>query len=214
MPTKHFTPLPAPAAPAVPAVPARVSPVHLPALAHAAADLDGTDYPIKIINPAELGPCEDCQADTLGDVLDAIATVVAYAGIHTHCEVVCALHLPVALKHYRRADRPVTVEVPAESELYFVRSDRETYWALDEAHGIGVARTHLGGWAAWDVVDGVTRSVPLAVFPADFGDPASRLDAECWAQDHAARRAAEAYELASAVTVALPVVVDVTGAAA
>jgi hypothetical protein len=212
MPTKHPATQPQRVAPA-PQPPARISPRHLPAMHHVAADLDDT-YPVRIVNPAELGPCEDCRDHDL-DELGSIATVIAYDPSEV-CwrEDFCALHLRGAVRHHGKAGRHVVVEVPVETRQWFVRDDRETYYGLDDAHGIGVSRTHLGGWVVWDVLDGVTRSAPLAVFPADHGDPAARLDAECWAQDHAARLAAEAYEAASAVTVALPVVQDVTAEAA
>ena len=196
--------------------PALVSPLHLPALSDVAADLDGLNTPVKIVNPIALDRCQDCAHEDDVPELGAIATVVAYDehGFR-YFLATCALHLAGIIRHYRSHGWATVVEVPTCSPRWFERSDRETYWALDESRGIGVTRTHVGGWAAWNVVDRLTDSVPLALFAADCGDAASRLDAECWAQAYAAQRAADAYEesFSDAVTVALPVVV-VSGVAA
>lgn len=188
--------------------PARISPLHLPALHHIAADLDDLNAPVKIVNPASLDRCDDCATGDDVPELGAIATVVA---TDTHGfryrSVTCALHLAGVVRHYNGHGWALVVEVPASSRQWFERTDRETFYALDESRGVGVTRTHVGGWAAWDVVDGLTRSVPLTLFGADAGDAAARLDAECWAQAHAARVAADAYEasFSDAVTVALAV---------
>lgn len=200
MPTKHLTAPPTPQRVA----PARVNPCHLPALHHVAADLDGLDHPVRIVNPAELGECEGCTHDDTD--LDAIAEVVAEdADGFRYRSRVCALHLTPEVRYHARHGRVLTVEVPAASRQWFERADRETYIALDESRGVGVSRTHVGGWAAWTVLDGITVGAPLAVFASDHGDPHARLTAECWAQDHAATLAAHEYETAQAVTVALPV---------
>ncbi len=194
--------------------PARVPPLHLPAVHHVASDLDGLTAPVKIVNPTELGACTACldEHERLDDpLLGAIATVVAYDehGFR-YTLAVCALHMSLVVDHYNGHGWPTVVEVPTCSRQWFERSDRETYYALDEDTGIAVTRTTLDVWAVWRVSASVALSAPLAVFPADQGDAQSRLVAECWAQDHAARLAADAYEVASQVTVTLPVPQDVT----
>ncbi len=197
--------------------PARVSPIHLPALALAASDLDGCDAPIKIVNPTALAWCSDCAHGDDVPELGAIAVVVGYDshgfGYRT---TVCALHLDGVVRHYRRHRWPTVVEVPACSRQWFERTDRETYYALDEDTGIAVTRTTLDVWAVWQVSASMALGAPLALFPADQGDAQSRLVAECWAQDHAARLAADAYEsgFVIAETVALPAVAAVNEVAA
>ncbi len=191
--------------------PARVPPTHLPAVHHVASDLDGIDAPIKIVDPTELGACTACSDEHGRDddpLLGAIATVVAYDehGFR-YTLATCALHMSLVVDHYNGHRWPTVVEVPASSRQWFERSDRETYYALDEDTGIAVTRTTLDVWAVWQVAASVALSAPLAVFPADEGDAQSRLVAECWAQDHAARLAADAYEVASHVAGALPVAV-------
>lgn len=185
-----------PAAPHGCVDPARVSPLHLPALAHTAADLDGLDAPVRIVNPAALDRCGDCAAGDDIPELGAIATVVAYDahGFGYRTEG-CALHLPGVVRHFQGHGWSTVVEVPTCSRQWFERSDRETYWALDEARGVAVVP---GMWDTWTVVeatDGYGAGRALTVYP-------HRVDAERWAQDHAARLAADAYEAASADTVA------------
>lgn len=186
--------------------PARVSPQHLPALAQVAADLDGITAPVRIVNATDLPPCVACPDHDLPR-LDAIATVIARdVDAFGYRAAVCALHLRPEIGYHTRRGHTVVVEVPASGgRQWFERTDRETYYALDEAHGVAVVR---GMWDTWTVVtaaDGLGADHALAVFPW-------RSDAECWAQDHAARVAADAYEAASAA-VALPVV-TVSGVAA
>lgn len=205
MPTKlHMPPFPAPHGGTEPP---RVAPMHLPAMALVASELDDS-WPIRIVAPLALGRCDDCRDGRDADVPEgeAIATVVAHDphGFR-YKTLACALHLPAVVRHYRRHCWPTTVEVPTCSPRWFERSDRETYYAVDESRGVAVTRSYpTGAWAAWTVLDGVPTL--LRTFPADFGDAHSREEAECWAQDHAARIAAGEFQAASAPIVALPVV--------
>lgn len=189
----------------------RPSPMHLPSMTDVAAELDDS-WPIRIVGPLALGDCEECPDGDL-PVTGAIATVVAHdPHAFGYLTQACAFHLPGAVRHYKRHGWPMTVEIPTCSPQWFTRTDRETFYALDEARGVAVTRSYPTlAWAAWDVTDGVPTL--LRTFPADSGDAHSRLDAECWAQDRAARIAADEHEAASVPTVALPVVTETKKAA-
>lgn len=183
MPTKPATPTSHD-----PADPARVNPMHLPALAHCAADLDGLTAPVRITAPTALGSCAACPEYDLPD-LGAIATVRATdSDGFVYVDPICPLHLHGEIRYHAHFGRSVVVEVPASGgRQWFERSDHETYYGLDEARGIAV----VGGmWDTWTVVEARDRlgaDRALATFP-------QRGDAECWAQAHAAHLAADAYE--------------------
>lgn len=174
--------------------PARVSPLHLPALGHVAADLDGLGAPVRIVNAAYLDWCEDCAAGDDVPVWGAIATVVAYDehGFGYRTEG-CALHLPGVVRHFQGHGWPTTVEVPASGgRRWFERSDRETYWALDDTNGIAVVRALHDCWQVIEVCAGLPVAL-LALVP-------DRAVAELLAQAVAAVRAADAYEAGLAAT--------------
>jgi hypothetical protein len=196
-----------------PADPARVSPLHLPALAHIASDLDGLDAPVKVVNAEILDRCAYCTGDTSDDRTTsdpAVATVVATDAYgFRYVEPVCVFDLPGAVRHHARRERPVVVEVPADSRRWFERGDRETWYAVDDETGVVVARDVCDTWTVW-LHD--TNQAPVSLV-ARIGvrDTESYADlrarAEVLAQATASTLAADAYELASldAVTVALPV---------
>lgn len=234
MPTKQITPLPATYHPRrfvdpaelgsvadQPADPARVNPLHLPALAHVAADLDGLNVPVRVVPPTVLDRCVDCGRDGDGalPVQPSIATVVAIDAYGFRYPLpACALHLASLAAWQTRRECAVKVEVPAhQGRDFFERSPRETFYAVSSHDPMtGVAATR-GIWDAWqvvEVVDGFGSARVLA--PVGLRDGESfndcRLRAEVLAQAVAAQRAADLYEarqaaeLADAVTVALPVV--------
>lgn len=167
--------------------PARVSPMHLPALAELAADLDGLAAPVHIVNRADLGACAACPDGDLPES-DAIATVVSTdAHGFRYRDRVCALHLDPEVGYHSRAGHTVVVEVPAFSRRWFERTDRETYFALDECHGVAAVRDMHDCWAVVDTTHGIIDTT-LALVP-------DRAVAELLAQAVAAVRAADAYEL-------------------
>jgi hypothetical protein len=197
-----------------PAEPARVSPLHLPALAHVASDLDGLDVPVKVVNAEILDRCAYCTGDTSDDRTTsdpAVATVVATDAYgFRYVEPVCVFDLPGAVRHHTRRERPVVVEVPADSRRWFERTDRETYYAVDEAHGVAATRGIWDAWQVVKVVNGFGSTQLLAAVGLRDGESFNdcRARAELLAQAYASTLAADAYEAASldAVTVALPVV--------
>lgn len=176
-----------------------VSPRHLPALHHVAADLDELDHPVRIVPTAELDTCGDCADGDLPE-LGSVATVVATSPDgHTYRDDACALHLSGAVRYHSGRNRQVTVEVPAASRRWFQRDDRETYYAIDEVVGVGVVRGMWDSWIVVHAVDGVGAQHAVEVFPR-------RVDAEWCAQNLAAQIAADAYEAGFAEPVALPIV--------
>lgn len=192
------------AAPLGPVDPARVSPIHLPALAHVAAELDTCTAPIRVVPAVDLGVCVECWGGPLGDVpvLDAVATVVATdANGYVSGDEVCSLHLDETVWNHGWLHRHVVVEVPAhEGRRWFERSDRETYYALDDLRGIAVVRDFTHAWTVVEAHDGFTGRA-LAVLPLGAGGYAeSRLRAEVLAQAYASQLATDAalatYELA------------------
>lgn len=199
--------------------PARISPLHLPALHHVAADLDGLNAPVKIVNSASLDRCDDCATGDDVPELGAIATVVA---TDTHGfryrSVTCALHLAGVVRHYNGHGWALVVEVLASSRQWFERSDRETFYAVDESRGVAVTRGIWDAWQVVDVVDGFGSPRLLAAVGLRDGESfnACRGRAEVLAQAVAAQAAADAYEasFSDAVTVALPVTAIVSGVAA
>ncbi|MDN5929665.1 MAG: hypothetical protein L0I24_01125, partial [Pseudonocardia sp.] len=189
---------------------ARISPLHLPAMCDVAADLDGLAAPIRIVNPTELGACTACSVEHRHDepVLGAIGTVYATdAHGFRRFTAVCALHLAGVVTHYGSHGWPTVVEVPA-SPRWFERTDRETYYALDETRGVAATRGIWDAWQVVEVVDGFGADQSLMTSP-------SRVVAEAFAQAYAAGLAADAYEsgFVIAETVVLPVVAAVTEAA-
>ncbi len=209
MPTKHLT---APAStPGAPVDPARVSPLHLPAMHHVAADIYEPDVPIRIVTAGELDPCGDCDYDDL-DTPGPVATVRATdAHGYRHSDDVCVLHLPGLVRHHSRQNRAVVIEIGAtEGRRWFERSDRETYYALDESRGIAATRGIWDAWQVVEVVDGFGSPTLLASVGLRDGESfnQARARAEVLAQAVAAVRAADAYEsgFVIAETVALPVV--------
>lgn len=234
MPTKQITPLPAAYHPRrfvdpaelgstadQPVDPARVNPLHLPALAHVAADLDGLNVPIRVVPPVELGACEDCVLDTVdGTARTAVATVVAVDRYDFRYRTAgCALHLESLVRWHTRRECAVKVEVPAhQGRDFYERSPRETFYAVS-AHDpmTGVAATR-GMWDAWqvvEVVDGFGSARVLAPVGLRDGESfdACRERAEVLAQAYAAVLAVDAYEAAQddavqgdVETVELPVV--------
>lgn len=201
-----------------PVDPARVSPVHLPALARVASDLEAVTAPVKVVAPTVLEPCTDCgtHGDGAMPPQTSIATVVAADtdGFVYRSEA-CALHLESLVAWQTRRECAVKVEVPAcQGRDFFERSPRETFYAVS-AHDpmTGVAATR-GMWDAWqvvEVVDGFGSARVLAPVGLRDGESfdACRERAEVLAQAVAAQRAADAYEAAFAVTVALPAVTGV-----
>lgn len=200
--------------------PAQVSPVHLPALSDVASDLDGLGAPVKIVNPLALDWCDTCAHGDDVPELGAIVTVVAKDPYGFGYRIpACALHLAGVIRHFGRHHWPTVVEAPTCSPRWFERCDRETYWGLDETHGIAVVRSRLDVWVVFEAAQddqGYGHAGQLlAVSYGDDGDAAGRAAAEVWAQDCAAQRAADAHEASFAVAgpVALPVVA-VSGVAA
>ncbi len=196
-----------------PAHPAHVSPIHLPAMAHVASDLESLTVPIKVVPATYLGACEDCCTDTRNDLdaLPAVATVVAVDayGFRYRSEA-CALHLESLVDWHVRRECRVHVEVPADSTRWYERDDRETWFAVDDQLGVVVARDVLDTWTVW-LHDTNLSPVPLVARMGVRGGESYadlRERAEVLAQAYASTLAADGYELASqdAVTVALPVV--------
>lgn len=233
MPTKQITPLPAPYHPRrfvdpaelgsvadQPVEPARVNPLHLPALAHIAPDLDGLNVPVRVVPPTVLDRCVDCGRDGDGalPVQPSIATVVAIDGYGFRYPLpACALHLASLVAWQTRRECAVKVEVPAhQGRDFFERSPRETFYAVSSPM-TGVAATR-GMWDAWqvvEVVDGFGSARVLAPVGLRDGESfdACRERAEVLAQAYAAVLAADAYEAAQddtaqddVETVELPVV--------
>lgn len=204
-----------------PADPARITPLHLPAMSEVAADLDGLNAPIRIVNPTELGACTACS-DEHGrhePVLGAIGTVYA-TDPHgfRHFTAACALHLAGAVTHYDSHGWPTVVEVPACSRQWFERTDSETYYALDESRGVAVVRGLWDVWQVVEAVDGFGSPTLLASVGLRDGESfnQARKRAEVLAQAYASTVAADAYEagFSDTETVALPVVAAVATEAA
>lgn len=222
MPTKQITPLPATYHPRrfvdpaelgsvadQPVEPARVNPLHLPALAHVAPDLDGLNAPIRVVPPVELDRCVDCGRDGDGalPVQPSIATVVAIDAYgFRYLLPACALHLASLVAWQTRRECAVKVEVPAESPRWFERTARETWWAVDDEVGVVAARDVLDSWTVYLFR---TNEPPIALVArmGSGGVGSVRERAEVLAQAYAAVLAAQVHEAAQdAETVELPVV--------
>lgn len=160
-------------------------------------------HPVRIVPPAELGG--NCASCPDGDLPVAAAAIVTVNGYDTqgraHHNVVCALHLSAVVRDHTRRGRSVVVEAPTCSPRWFTRTDRETWYAVDEYHGVVVARDVLDTWTVWlHRENGEPRPLYPRVGLRDGESAAQcRVRVEDWAQDHAARLAADAYEAEHAV---------------
>lgn len=175
---------------------ALVSPIHLPALHHVAADLDGITAPIHIVAPADLGTCEDCRDEPQPwdePARDAVATVHARAlGGRVVSVAVCALHLAPALAWFERQGMPVHVTVPATGgRQWFERSERETWYAVDDSLGVVVARDVSDTWTVYLHRENHAPEV-LAARMGVSGPGTARERAEVLGQAYAAQLATDA----------------------
>ena len=198
-----------------PTDPARVNPLHLPALAHVAADLDGLNAPIRLVPATDLAGCVDCgsHGDGALPVQPSIAVVVAVDAYGFRIFLpACALHVGPLVAWQTRRECAVAVEVPADGRRWFDWSPRETWYAVDDETGVVVARDVCDSWTVY-LFHANYAPIPLvARMGLRDGESYSvlRMRAEVLAQAYAASVAAGMYEAAQqdAVTVGLPVVAN------
>ena len=176
-----------------PVDPAGVSPVHLPALAHVAAELDTCSAPIRVVRAKDLGVCVECaDPRNVEPVRDAIATVVAYADELTTRHEACPLHLDDVIRDHARRGHTVTVEVPAfGGHTCFSRHERETFYAVDASTGLVVTRDVIDTWSVYVCVENAAP-VLLAARMGVAGVGSARERAEVLAQAYASQLATDA----------------------